>query len=79
MNKNKESLRIFTGSSIIAQALTARLNELDINPILRNDHESSIQAGFAASIADQVMVFIRKDEMEKAQNVIDTFLNNLEV
>ena len=69
-----EIKRIYTGPSLMAKGLIARLNEVGISPVERNDHESAIRAGFAASIANQTMIFIREDEMEKAQPIIDEFL-----
>ena len=68
-----EIKRIYTGPSLVAMGLVARLNEIGINPVQRDDHESAIRAGFAASIANQMMIFIRKDEMQKAQPIIDEF------
>jgi len=72
-----ETTRIFTGPTLIAKGLVARLNEIGISPIERNDHDSSVRAGFAMSIANQTMVFIRKDEMQKAQPIIEEFLKEI--
>lgn len=72
-----ETTRIYRGPTLIAKGLVARLNEIGISPIERNDHDSSLRAGFTMSIANQTMVFIRKDEMEKAQPTIDEFLNEI--
>ena len=72
-----ELKRIFTGSSLVALGLVARLNEIGISPVERNDHDSGIRAGFAPSFANQTMIFIRKDQMEKAQPIIDGFLNEI--
>ncbi len=72
-----ETERIYTGPTLVAKGLVARLNEIGISPIERNDHDSSLMAGFTASIANQTMIFIRKDEMHKAQEVIDEFLKDV--
>lgn len=72
-----ETTRIYTGPTLIAKGLVARLNEIGISPIERNDHDSSLRAGFTMSIANQTMVFIRKDEMQKAQPIVDEFLNEI--
>ncbi|WP_347374424.1 DUF2007 domain-containing protein [Aequorivita sp. Q41] len=72
-----ESKRIYTGPSLIAKGLVARLNEIGISPIERNDHESSLKAGFTMSIANQTMVFIRDDEMEKAKSTIEEYLKEI--
>lgn len=73
-----ETSRIYTGPTLIAKGLIARLNEIGISPIERNDHDSSLRAGFTMSIANQTMVFIREDELEKAQSTIDEFLKEIE-
>ncbi len=73
-----ETSRIYTGPTLIAKGLIARLNEIGISPIERNDHESSLRAGFTMSIANQTMVFVRKDELEKAQSTINEFLKEIE-
>ena len=59
-----EITRIYTGPTLIAKGLVARLNEIGINPIERNDHDSS-------------MIFIRKDEIEKSQATVDEFLKEI--
>lgn len=72
-----KTLRIYTGPTLIAKGLVARLNEIGISPILRNDHDSSLHAGFTMGIANQTMVFLRKDQLAKAQETIDEFLKEL--
>ncbi len=72
-----ETVRIYTGPTLIAKGLVAHLNEIGISPIERNDHDSSLRAGFTMSIANQTMIFIRKDEVEKAQATIDQFLEEI--
>ncbi|SRX55656.1 DUF2007 domain-containing protein [Aequorivita sp. CIP111184] len=72
-----ETTRIYTGPTLIAKGLVARLNEVGISPIERNDHDSSLRAGFTMSIANQTMVFVRNDEMQKAQPIIEEFLNEI--
>lgn len=73
----RETKRIYTGPTLIAKGLVARLNEIGISPIERNDHDSSVKAGFTASIPNQTMVFIRKDELDKANPVLEEFLKEL--
>jgi hypothetical protein len=73
----EETTRIYTGPAMIAKGLVARLNELDISPIERNDNDSSIQAGFTIGVPGQVMVYIRKDELPKAQETIDEYMEQI--
>ncbi|MCH9660005.1 MAG: DUF2007 domain-containing protein [Bacteroidetes bacterium] len=66
--------RIFTGPDMIAKGLIARLNEIGINPIERKEHNSATMAGFAASIPQQTQLFLMEDELDKAKNIIETYL-----
>ncbi|MCH2490841.1 MAG: DUF2007 domain-containing protein [Flavobacteriales bacterium] len=76
-NSSQETIRIYTGSSMLAKGLVSRLNDIGISPIERNDNESSVQAGFTAGVPAQVMLFIRKDQLPKAQETIDTYLKEI--
>lgn len=79
MSENfQETKRIFTGPAMIAKGLVARLNELGIQPIERNDNDSSIQAGFAIGVPGQLMVFIRKDQLPLAEATITEYLKEIE-
>ena len=73
----KETTRIYTGPVMIVKGLVARLNDLGISPIERNDNDSSIQAGFTIGVPGQVMVYIRKDEMPIAEATIAEYLEQI--
>lgn len=75
MSKTK---RLYTGPSMLAKGLAARLNEIGIYPLERNDHDSSLMAGFTASIPYQTMVFVREDQWEAAKPVLEDFLKEIE-
>ena len=77
MGENQKTIRIYTGPAMIVKGLVARLNELGIHPIERNDNASSIQAGFTVGIPGQVMLYIRKDELAMAQSTIDEYLSDI--
>jgi len=70
--------RIYTGPTLLAKGLIARLNDAGISPIERNDHDSSVKAGFTASIPYQTMVFVREDQLDIAQPILDAYLKELE-
>lgn len=79
MSENlEETTRIYTGPAMIAQGLKARLNELGIEPIIKDDHQSGITSGFAIGVPGQVRMFIRKDELVVAQETIETYLKEIE-
>lgn len=77
MSKEEKTTRIFTGSAIEAQPLINALNEIDINPIIRDDHQSGIMSGFATGVPGQVRMYIRNEELTIAQSIIDSYLNSL--
>ena len=78
MNKEEKTTRIFTGSAIEAQPLINALNEIDINPIIRDDHQSGIMSGFATGVPGQIRMYIRNEELTNAQSIIDNYLDLLE-
>lgn len=69
-------VRIYTGASLIAKGITAALMEAGIQPVERRDHDSSLMAGFTASIPDQVQLFVREDQEQKAQDIVKNFLKD---
>jgi len=77
-NNTEETVIIFTGTSIGAQALTSRLEDLNIIPIIRDDYENGSMFGSAPDISEYVRVFIRKDELAAAQPIIDAFLKDMQ-
>lgn len=77
MNNAEETIRIYTGPAMIVKGLVARLNGLGISPIERNDNASSIQAGFTIGVPGQIMLYIRKDELPKAQSTIDAYMEEI--
>lgn len=72
-----EIKRIYTGPSLVAMGLIARLNEIGISPVQKDDHESATRAGFASDINNQMRIYIREDEVEKAQPIIDEFFQEI--
>lgn len=69
-------IRIFTGASLVAKGITAALLEEGIQPIERRDHDSSLLAGFTASIPDQVQLFVREDQEHMARKIVKHFLEH---
>ncbi len=78
MNKDEKTTRIYTGSAIEAQPLINALIEIDINPIIRDDHQSGILSGFAAGVPGQIRMYIRNEEVAIAKSILDTFEVNSE-
>ncbi len=77
MNAQEQTVRIYTGPAMIANGLKARLMEMDILPIVKDDHQSGITGGFAVGVPNQVRLFIRQEELDRAKGVIDAYLEEL--
>lgn len=79
MSENtEETVRIYTGSDMIATGLVVRLEEVNIIPILRDDEQSGVMFGSGNKFDDQVRVFVRKDELAIAQPIVDAYLKEIE-
>ena len=78
MDNSKKTTRIYTGPAMIANGLVARLNEVNIQPIIKDDHQSGITGGFAMGIPNQVRLFIRQEELETSKDIIDAYLKEVE-
>lgn len=79
MSENaEETVRVYTGPDLMADALVGRLEEKNITPILRDDQQSAVMFGSGNNYADQVRVFVRKDELAVAQPIVDAFLKEIE-
>ncbi len=70
----EETVRIYTGPILMAEALVGRLEEVNIVPIVRDDQQNAVMFGSGNNYSDQVRVFVREDELAAAQPIIDTFL-----
>lgn len=79
MSENtEETVRIYTGPDIMAEALVGRLEEVNITPILREDQQSGVMFGSGTNYTDQIRIFVRKDELALAQPIVDLFLKEIE-
>ena len=74
MNSSKKTVRIYTGPAMIANGLVARLNEVNIQPIIKDDHQSGITGGFAIGVPNQVRLFIRQEELDASKHIIENYL-----
>ncbi len=74
---SRQTVLIYTGTSLIAKGLVYRLNEIGITPIEKNDMVSALRSGFAIGLNDQVRLFIRQDELNRAQNIIEQYLEEV--
>jgi|TARA_B110000090_G_scaffold50335_1_gene57516 hypothetical protein len=63
---------LFTGSSIDVILIVASLEEININPLVKDDGESARLAGFAIPAPPVQRVFVHTDEYKKAVSIIET-------
>ncbi len=63
--------KIFTGESLLAKQLVNKLHEIGIEAVVKDEAESARLAGFASSMLGQVDLYVHKDEVEKAAQIIE--------
>ena len=79
MSESKEeTVRIYTGPDLMAEALVGRLEEIGIVPIVRDDQQNAVMFGSGSNYSDQIRVFVRKDELAQAQPIADAFIAEME-
>lgn len=74
MDTKEDTIRIYTGSDIMAEALVGRLEEANITPILKDDQQSGVMFGSGNKFDDQVRIFVRESELSIAQPIVDAFI-----
>ena len=77
MNTDQKTVRIYTGPTMIANGLIARLNEEGISPIVKDDHHSGITGGFSTGVPNQVRLFIRNEQLDQAKTMINEYFTEV--
>ena len=67
-----EHIKIFTGTSIITRRLGDILEENNIGSIIKDEMESARLAGFGVP-TNSSHLFILDSDMEKAQDIVESF------
>ncbi len=79
MSESKEeTVRIYTGPVLMAEALVVRLEEIGIVPIVRDDQKNAVMFGSGSNYSGQIRVFVRADEVAKAKPIADAFIAETE-
>ncbi len=78
MSNTEETVRVYTGPDLVVKALVTRLQEIGLEPIVRDDQQNAIMFGSGNHYGDQLRVFLRKDELPQAQATIDAFIAEVE-
>lgn len=69
--------KIFIGTDIEANYIAAMLNEESIQCFVKNNFQSSLNAGWADGNSDQsTVLLVYSEDSEKAKAIVDTYLNN---
>jgi len=69
-------IKIFEGDFIIVQLLKSRLEDVGINPVIKDENESGRLGGFAGSRL--LEVYVHKSELEKATPIIEAIKSETE-
>ncbi|AZJ33750.1 DUF2007 domain-containing protein [Tenacibaculum mesophilum] len=69
MNKH---IKVFSGSQIFVNRLSQLLNEIEVPYLVKDNKEAGRVAGFG-TLGNSIDVFIYESDLEKAQDTIDSF------
>ncbi|CAH8286452.1 putative signal transducing protein [Mariniflexile fucanivorans] len=72
-------IKVYTGNFAVVKHIAMELNTLNINPIIKDQSESAILGGFGGTSApDFQEVFVHKDELVRATEVINKITKDLD-
>jgi hypothetical protein len=71
--------KIYTGSFIIAQLIQARLEDIGIVPILKDDFKTGLRAVLVTDYPRLIEVFVHNDELDKAIPIVQSALAETQV
>ncbi|MGB6268117.1 MAG: DUF2007 domain-containing protein [Olleya sp.] len=63
-------IKIFEGNFIIVQLIKTRLEDIGINPIIKDENESGRLGGFVHDIPRVPQVFVHETEVGKAMRIV---------
>ena len=64
-------IKIFEGNFIIVQLVKTKLEDIGINPIIKDENESGRLGGFVHDIPRVPQVFVHESEVEKALHIVN--------
>jgi hypothetical protein len=76
---NSNYTKVFVGNRMEALYLKTELEAIGIEPVIKDEHESGLRAGFGAGglPPGSLEVFVHNDELEKAKPVLDKVISGL--
>ncbi|NCT19120.1 MAG: hypothetical protein COZ75_13835 [Flavobacteriaceae bacterium CG_4_8_14_3_um_filter_34_10] len=78
MENNEEYVHIYTGPSIFIKMLQSHLEDVGIYAIIKDTMQSGLRSGFGGGIPGHIQLFIRQNQIKKAQPIIDDALKGIE-
>ena len=79
MKKDNHYINFYSGSEISIIVLRKQLEEIGIFGIVQNDFNSGNLAGFVGGTSSTVRLKIKELDIEKAQSVLEAFLNSKDI
>jgi len=70
--------KIYTGSFIIAQLIQTRLENIGIEPILKDEFKTGLKAVLVTEYPKIIEVFVHNDELDKAIPIIESVRTEME-
>ncbi len=70
---------IYTGSFIIAQLIQTRLEDIGIEPILKDDFKTGLRAVLVTDYPRLIEVFVHNNEVDKAVPIVQGILAEMQV
>ena len=74
-----EYTNIYTGSFIIAQLIQTRLEDIGIEPILKDDFKTGLRAVLVTDYPRLIEIFVHNDELDKAVPIVQSTLAEIQV
>ncbi len=68
-------VKIYAGNFIIAQLIFDKLDEIGINPILKDDNQTGLTAVMVEDYQALIEVYVHKDEESKSIPVVEDILS----
>lgn len=73
-----KTVHVYTGPTTIVALLQSRMEDEDIYPIIKNRLESGLRAGFGGGLPEQIELYVREDEFEKANRIAEEILKEID-
>jgi len=71
-------IKIFTGSFIVVQLITDKLDAIGINAVVKEETDSGLISVFGATNPGPQQIFVHKDELDQAVEVVESVTSELQ-